>query len=431
MTGSELRPETWFDKLIWHRDGRAPAEELRAITTLPWAAGGDGLASTRTVNFDTAASYGAVFAAWRYLADHIATLPLHAYRDLGDRRQRMPSLPQLFQQPSAQGTLVDWLHRMVVSLASRGNAVGLITARDGFGFPIGLEWLSMSDVYCDDQSFARPVWYYQGREVPRDDIVHIPWFPVPGRVLGLSPLAAYASAVSRGLAADKFATDWFDGGGVPPGTFRNTSKTIDQDAASAIKARLVQSIRSRQPIVYGADWEYSPISVSINEARFIESHRLGATQIAVIYGVPPEEIGGDTGASLTYSTVEQNQLKAMTGPIRSWVTKLEAAFFKLLPERQYVKFAMDATVRPDTKTRYEVYQIARTIGLRSIDELRELEDLEPLPNGAGKDFAPLGKATDTGDASDQADRPGGQGPRPAPGAGQQSQQGRPRLVQGG
>jgi HK97 family phage portal protein len=415
----EQLPETWFDRWVYRRANRVPEPELeqRMITDLPWVAGG----STRgtAITFDRAATFGAVFAAWRYLVDHIATLPLHAYRDLGDRRQRLPSLPGLFQSPSASGdTLVDWLTKAVLSMASRGNALGLIATRDGFGFPTTIEWTNPDDWHVDDQppngSLARPVWHYQGRQVPREDVAHIRWFAVPGKTWGLSPLGAYAMTVNRGLSAEQFATDWFDGGGVPPGTFRNTAKTITQTEASAIKARLVNAIRTREPIVYGADWEYQPVSMTANEVKFIESQKLSATQIAAIYGIPPEDIGGETGTNLTYNTVEQNQLKTQQSTVRPWVTKLESAFFAWLPERQYVRFGMDALIRADTKTRYEVYKIAREIGLLSIDEIRALEDREPLPNGEGADYAPLG----------QAEAPAGEQP-PA------GELGRPRLIEGG
>ena len=107
-----------------------PEPERRAVVSVPWNVGDDlGAMSHRPVTFDRAASFGAVFGAWRYLADQIATLPVHAYRDLGDRKQRMASLPQLFQQPAAQGTLIEWLYRAVVAMASRGNAVGIVTGR--------------------------------------------------------------------------------------------------------------------------------------------------------------------------------------------------------------------------------------------------------------------------------------------------------------
>jgi HK97 family phage portal protein len=416
-----LGKRTWWDRWVWDRQAGLPDDsEQRAITSVPWDIGGT-LAPSTSVTFDRAASFGAVFAAWRYLVDHIATLPLHGYRDLGDQRQRLPNLPSLFQSPSASGdTLVDWLTKAVLSMASRGNAVGLIVTRDGFGFPTTIEWTNPDDWHVDDVppdgSLPRPVWWYQGRRIDnREDIAHIRWFAVPGKVWGLSPMGAYAAAVNRGLSAESFATQWFDGGGVPPGTFRNTAKTINQDEASAIKARLVNSIRTRQPIVYGADWEYQPISVSANEVRFIESQKLSATQIAAIYGIPAEDIGGETGTNLTYNTVEQNQLKTQQSTVRPWVTKLESAFFKWIPERQYVRFGMDALIRADTKTRYEVYKIAREIGLLSIDEIRQLEDRDPLPNGAGADYAPLAQ-------------PAQPAQQPAP---PQGELGRPRLVEGG
>lgn len=390
-------PDTWFDRYVWRRN-RPESVEQRAIVDLPWEAGGAAPSASR-VTFDRAVAFHAVFAAWRYLADQTATLPLHAYRDLGDRRQRMATLPQLFQQPSVQGTLVDWIHRAVISLLSRGNAVGMVTARDGFGFPTGVEWLNMADVYCDDGtgsrsptgqagSFARPVWYYQGREVPRDSILHIPWFPIPGRVLGLSPMAAYATTVQAGLGAQEYARDQY-GLGQPPGTYQNTAMVLEQEVAERVKARLVNAIRARQPIVYGKDWIYSPLSINPFEAQFIESQKLGATQIAAIYGVPPEKIGGEAGGSLTYNTVELNQIAAQTDAVRPLVTRLEAAFAKWLPERQYVKFNLDAPIRTDLKTRYEVHLLARQMGLRNVDELRELEDLDPIPNGQGGSFVPL------------------------------------------
>lgn len=399
---------SWFDRYVWRRRARDP--EQRTVS-VPWNVGPP-LYPAGSVTFDRAASFGAVFGAWRYLADQIATLPLHAYRDLGEiGRKRMASLPVLFQQPAAQGTLVDWLYRAVIAMASRGNAVGLVTGRDGFGFPTGVEWTNPDDWRVDDEppqaSLAMPVWWYQGRRVPTDDVVHIPWFPVPGKVWGLSPMGAYATVVQAALGAQQYSADWFAAGGVPVGTYQNETQIIDEPTAEAVKVRLVKAIRTHEPVVFGKDWRYTPpASVAPAEAQFVESQRLGATQIAAIYGVPPEKIGGEAGGALTYNTVELNQISAQTDAVRPWVTKLEAHFYQLLPERQYVRFGMDAVVRADTLTRHRVYAIDRKIGLRSIDELRALEDLEPLPGGQGADFAPLGQSdsgTDQGEGDGNGD----------------------------
>jgi HK97 family phage portal protein len=386
--------------------------EQRDISSVPWNVGGPLRPSLVTVEQDNALA--PVYAAWRLIGDVVASLPVHAYRDLGDRRQRMSSLPQLFQNPSTLGTLTDWVFRLVHSMVSRGNAVGWVLERDGFGYPTLVEWQSPESVYVDqdgpDASFARPVWYLGGVRVPTEDIVHIPWFPVAGRVWGLSPMEAYAATVRVGLEARSYQVDWFAGGGVPPGTLQNTQKTLEPKQADTIRARFMASLRRHEPFVHGADWVYTPMAVSQHEAKFVETMKLSADEIASIYGVPPEKIGGTSGGPLTYNTVEQHSIDMMQWVARPWCVKLEAAFYKLLPRPQYVRFNLDAGVRTDVLTRYRTYAIARQIGLLSIDEIRELEDREPLPGGEGKEFAPLAKA-DTPDDS-QAEQPPAQLPRP-------------------
>ena len=383
---------------------RRPAEESRTITDLPWNYGGDVDGGyERSVSQDRAFSLAPVFAAARIIADSISTLPLKAYRSVGDERQPMGSLPQWFAIMQAEGTLIPWLHEALVSLAVRGNAAGLITSRDGFGFPTRVDWWNMSDVHVDDsQSTIRPIWYWKGREVPRENIIHIPWFKVPGKVLGLSPIAAFASTINTGLYAQAYGNDWFEGGGFPPGTMRNTVlPTIDQDKADEISARVTSSIRRRRPLVYGMDWEYNPVTVPPNEAQFIETMRLSATQIANIYGLPPEDVGGTRGNSLTYATVELNQLERSLA-LRPWMVKFESVFAAHLPERQYVRFNADAAIRTDIKTRWEMYQIARNIGAMSNNEVRALEDRPPVEGG--DDYTPLKAA-----ASPSALPAGGEG----------------------
>ena len=66
-----------------------------------------------------------------------------------------------------------------------------------------------------------------------------------------------------------------------------------------------------------------------------------------------------------------------------------------LPKPEYVKFNVDSLIRADTKTRYEVHQIARTIGLNNVDEIRAIEDMDPLPDGQGQDYSPIKAAPTT------------------------------------
>lgn len=348
------------------------------------------------VSVDQALRLAPVFAAGRLLASSVSSLPLQVYRRQGDERVKI-NLPPLFAEPSAVGTRIDWLFRCMTSLVYRGNAIGIVTERDTFERPTRVEWLDPDQVTVSDfsqlfepGSFVDPIFYYYGERLPKEDLVHIPWFVLPGKVWGLSPIGAYASTVSTALSAQEFTRQWFNNGGVPPATFKNTAQTVDQTQADIIKRRLVSAIKTHEPIVYGADWDFTPISVSPQEAQFVETLKLGATEIANIYGIPPEMIGGETGNSMTYATVEQQSINFVQLTLLPWLTKLEAAFSALLPRGQYVKFNVDALIRSDSSTRFSNYRTAREIGLMNVNEARALEDMPPLPGDEGDDFSPLG-----------------------------------------
>jgi HK97 family phage portal protein len=358
----------------------------------------DSLAAPAALNENGALRLGAVLAAGRLLAANIASVDLGVYRRTGDTQQQLP-LPSLFTQPCAQGTLYDWIFRAVTSLAYRGNAVGVVTARDYLEYPTAVEWLDPACVTCEDRlrmaplgepgSFTNPKFYYLGERLPAEDVVHIPWFQLPGRVWGLSPMGAYAVTVSTGLSAQQFADDWHKSGGIPPGQFRNQNQVVDQSDAAVIKRRLVAAIQSHEPIVYGKDWEYTPFTVSPAEAQFVDTMRLTASQIAAIYGIPPEMIGGETGGNLSYSSPEQRQIELVQFALLPWLSLLESHFSALLPRGQCVRFDADRLIRPDEKTRFEVHEKKRLIGYDNIDGIRAEENLPPLPGGAGTDYTPL------------------------------------------
>lgn len=350
------------------------------------------------------------YASARLLADSVASLPLRVYRRQGDRAVRV-NTSNLFDQPSATGTLYDWLFALMVSLVLEGNAYGLVTSRDGFGFPTTIEWLRTDRVRLAEG--PRPRYFYDGAEVPGEDMFHVRGFVLPGRHEALSPVKVFRELISSALYAEQYGSKFFENGGFPPGKFKNTQKTVSQDDADAIKARLVAAIRTRQPLVYGNDWEFEPINVPADEAQFISSAKLAATQVASIFGIPPERVGGDTGGSLTYKTQEQDDIHFQNNTVRPWVTRLEDAFFGLIPDRQFVRFNLDATLRVDALTQAQVFQIWRQIGMHNIDELRAIRDLEPLPDGAGQDYDPLPvlvaeEASGVGEGADDA--PAGQLP---------------------
>lgn len=331
----------------------------------------------------------AVWGAVRFLAANIGAmapgLGLYKLSKDGTIAERQPT-PPLFANPSIHGTLVEWLERAVVSMALQGDGIGLVTQRDYTNLPTMIEWLNPLNVVTMDQaiegpgSYVDPRWYWWGRPMDPKDLLHIPLFPRPWRVRGLAPITAFASTVATGLSAQEYSREWYDKGGVPPGTFRNTTQKVLPEDAEEVADRYVRRLKSRKPLVYGMDWEYNPIAISPHEAKFLETIQASATQIAVIYGVPPDKVGGATGDSLTYATVEQNSIDCLTYTFRPWLVKFEYAFSTCFPRGWFVQFNTDEFLRVDAKTRAEVDALSLgtvQTGWMDQNEVRASRNLPP------------------------------------------------------
>jgi HK97 family phage portal protein len=330
----------------------------------------------------------AVWGAVRFLADNISSMApgLGLYKSGKNGIAEKQPTPALFANPSIHGELTTWLHRLMLSLCLEGNGIGLITARDRFGFPVAIEWLNPINVVTLDRaiegpgSYVDPRWYWWGRPMDPADLLHIPWFVLPWRVRGLSPVGAFATTAQVGLGAQSYAAQWYEQGGVPPGTFRNTTQKVLPEDAAEIGNRIARRLHTRQPLIYGSDWEYTPITIAPHEARFIETTQLTATQIAVIYGVPPDKIGGTTGDSLTYATVEQNSLDCLTYTFRPWLTRIEYALSTCFPRGYFVRFDTSEFLRVDAKTRAEIDALSlgtTQFGWKDRNEVRGSYNLAP------------------------------------------------------
>lgn len=354
--------------------------EHRAITSVPWGHGGP---SGRSADMDNPLSLIPYFACVRTLAEQISALPMQTFRQEGELLRRATD-GQLVKEPSSIHDNVTWIRQAVISLATRGNAYGIITGFDGLGFATGIEWIHPDEIYVDETNPTLPRYWWASTlggygEIPRERMVHIAWFVLPGKVEGLSPISAFARSIGVGLNVTNYGSEWFRNGGVPPATFKNTAKTVSTEQAEEITDRLVSSLRSGRPLTFGNDWEFNAIEIAPEEAQFIETMKINATQIAAIFGVPPEWVGGETGGSLTYNNPEQNGLHVHKIVLHPWISLLEAKFSKLLPLKQVVMFNPDGILRADTRSRYEAHEIGLRAGFLTIDEVRALENLPPLP----------------------------------------------------
>lgn len=365
---------------------------------MSFGVGGPVHPTRQIMGVDRALGLPALYAGAKILLDSAASLPIKVYTKGASGVRLTPYTgPTMFDNPSVLGTNYDWIFTCMASMILHGNAWGIIMDRDAYGYPTGIEWVNPDWVIVEEDEaqpfnpLAKRV-YVAGRQLswygPNAQLFHIKAFPMPQRLEGISLLRAFALTITAGFEAQKYGTSWYEAGGFPTGTFQNSELEVDAEQAAQVSRILVAALRERRPLVYGRDWDYNPVTCPPSEAQFIDAMRLNATHIAAILDLPAVRLAGDPGGSLNYSSPEQNQIQIIES-LRPWLVRMERSFSRIIPAKREIKFNTDALLKTDLKTRTEIYQIQRMIGLRTTDELRELEDLPPLPGGAGNEALPL------------------------------------------
>lgn len=346
------------------------------------------LASSITVNSDTALRHTAVWGCVRLIAGTSSTLPVAQIATRGGRRIEVDPASRIIASPSAIVSPITWRDMLFTSLLLRGNAYGLITEVDRAGYPLGLELIHPDRVSGRVEN-GRKVISWDGVDHdlwPLGDGWHVPAFTVPGNPFGLSVIEYARTTIAGGLAAEAFGTQFFTEGATPSAVL-TSDQVVTKEQAQELKSRFMSSVNGRrEPAVLGQGMSYQPISVRPDESQFLDTQRFSNESIARIFGVPPEMIGSATsGQSITYANTEQRISWFLMFSLSPWLARVEEALTALLPSGQSVKFRTGGLLRADIATRFSVYESAARIGRMTggqmpltVDEMRALEDLPPL-----------------------------------------------------
>jgi HK97 family phage portal protein len=335
------------------------------------------------VNPNTALRLSTVWGCVRLLADSVSTLPLQVFRD--EERDPLPT-PRLLQRPSADHPeLADWLWATMACLLLRGNAWGMISDRIGAGAAAAqVDLLDPDRVSVQEDRNDPPVIRLDGQEVDRAELWHCKAFPIAGSILGMSPIAYARESIGLGLAAEKYAAQWFAEGAVPSGVIEADDRLTREQALDLVEGWMLRHQGRHKPAVLGAA-KYRPISVAPEESQFLGTIQAGVSTICRIFGVPPEMMAGETAGHEAYTSPEMRSTDLLTWTLRPWLYRVERAVSTLLPRTQEARFNAGGMVRATLRERYEAHKLGIEAGWLLRSEVRAIEDRSPV---AGIDDPP-------------------------------------------
>jgi HK97 family phage portal protein len=381
------------------------ALERRSILPGPWdgtaltipAPGTGGRWSTSGQHVDETSSLGivALFAGVRIIADAVATTPIRAVtvNPDGTRKPVIPS-PQVVVNPFQAFTLHEGISQIVTSLLLRGNSYMYVVATDPVTFrPSTVRVMHPDQVQVSWDSFGSRQYRVGGRIVPPTRILHVTGFMLPNSLKGVGVIEHCRNALGIGMALEDVAGQFFENGIMATGIISTDVPLTDDQARQTgemFSSRHAGANKSFLPVVLGGGAKFQPISLTLEDAQFLQSRRFTSEQIATLLGVPPHLLGIVDKTTSWGTGIEAQGRNFVDYSLRSYFVRLQNLFSWMLPDGVFADFITDAITRADTATRYANYALAlganNGIGWMNVDTVRALEGLPPLPDALGQQY---------------------------------------------
>ena len=353
------------------------------------------------VNEFTAMQTTAVYACVRILAESIAGLPLHVYEYRGNGKERVPGHPLYFllhDSPNPEMTSFIFRETAMIHLLLWGNSFSQII-RDGMRRVVGLYPLLPNRMSVDRDEHGELVYTYtpmsdsnpnlksgQSIKLRREDVLHIPGLGFDGLV-GYSPIAMARNAVGMTLACEEYGSSFFANGARPGGVLKHPGVLKDPSKLrESWQAVYGGTANTGKVVVLEEGVDYQQISIPPEEAQFLETRKFQIDEIARLYRVPPHMIGDLEKSS--FNNIEQQSLEYVKYTLNPWVVRWEQSLQKALflpseQKRYFIKFNVDGLLRGDYQSRMQGYATGRQNGWLSANDIREMENMNPIPDEEG------------------------------------------------
>jgi HK97 family phage portal protein len=333
-------------------------------------------------------------------------IPLHVLRgrEPEDREKARDTWQWriLHEEPNRHQSPFDFKQDISTSLNSSGNAY--IWKVKVLGEVI--------EGHILDPATARPVRNGAGQKMIRvtvnneqrdyspATVLHIrSWTMLPGADAGLSPIAYHRHALGSALGLKEYEARFFSNGAQPGGAI-SVEGDVDKETIDLYRDQWDENHRglanAHRPAIFknGAKWQQ--IGISLEDAQFIEANAFAVEEIARIFRISsPAMLGSYMNGEVPDVTDDfERFLKVDLAPELSRIEQAFRTDRDFFPASQdlFPEFLADAVMRPDVKTRYDAYRLARQGGWITANELRKLENLPPLDGGDELQQTPVGGA---------------------------------------
>lgn len=343
----------------------------------------------------------AVYSCVRVLAEAVAGLPLHLYKytDSGgkDKALEHPLYFLLHDEPNPEMTSFVFRETLMTHLLLWGNAYAQLI-RNGRGEVVGIYPLMPNRVSVNRDDKGNIYYkYLRGLEdahlnkeneviLLHSEVLHIPGLGFDGLV-GYSPISMAKNAIGMAIACEEYGAKFFANGATPGGILEHPGVVKDPERVRASwNSAFGGSANANKVAVLEEGMKYTPISISPNEAQFLETRKFQINEIARIFRVPPHMVGDLEKSS--FSNIEQQSLEFVKYTLEPWLIRWEQSLVRslILPGdkgKYFIKFNVDGLLRGDYESRMNGYATARQNGWMSANDIRALENLDQISEEDG------------------------------------------------
>lgn len=319
-----------------------------------------------------------VFRGVQILQTAVSSLPVYEVKN----GVRTPATTALILKPDPHRSRRDFISDIVASLALDGNAFIRLVSYHGQiesceVLPPEMVTVTMLN---NDPASPRVRYSYNGVNYSSDQIAHMKFLSVPGKLRGLGPISSARQEINSAAAAkDCKARFYHDSSNIK--AYLHSNEKITQSEAQAAKDAWEKPGSPGGVKVLGNGFEYVERSMKAEDLQFIASQKFDTTQISRLLGIPASiMLASVEGSNLTYSNIEQSWIEFADYTLSAYAGEIEELFNRLLPRGRTAVFDWDSSRRTDMSERLNAYKTAIEAGIYTVNEVRAREGLSELPS---------------------------------------------------